>query len=1200
MAAIVSAATGNWATGGTWVGGVAPAAGDTVTIASTHIVTIPISTTVTVGHAPATADTVKAIDIASGGQLVNNGTLNCRGDIRCSASNTVRSYIQGAGATLNFDFSATASPSSQRYDIIQPAQYPGTQPSVLINGSDGNEAILTVSGGGRASFAGSGANYYSLVEIYHAEIDGFGSASRAMINPSIAGDGSDPGTKFAIENCVIDDCGAIDTNGVQINDRAIFTIKNNVFTNSLQSICLRTDSYNVRLGSFSKREVWDNVFDKRCNFYAPSNMDIRRNFFTDAWATTEGAASWDAFEGNLVYITSTSFNDPAINGDFIDNVVVFDEPAGVNPHLLAAGVYSVSSTYDILGNIFKFTGDDAQGDCITFSTPSGAIHINIKNNIVLPNEDDNTTGTLLSALGNANITATVDHNTIHIGDGGGIALGETYAGHANMFDSIRSNLFWDTSERQYKVFDSGADNSVTDLVSAIHLDFNGGYNFSTGDVNGYNNLEFSTGTPGSNDVTGNPNFADVTADLDTWDDSLGGGGTIAEALDRFRADTGTIADFVEFVREGFAPSNVIYEDAGHDGVTTGAVPFSGIAEATGFNFTGPTSGVVLVPSSNFTVTPNGPYTGAVTPTVTGGGTFSPTSLSWSNTYEAKTFTYTPATTGSKLIELTNDQSLPEPTPITYTSNASGASTFTLTGPSGGIVGVPSTVFTVTPNGSFTGSVTPSAGAGGGSFSPSSLSWINDNSPKTFTYTPVTSGAKTISITNSGALTNPSPLSYVVSDANATAFSLTGPSTGVVGMPSTSFTVTPNGNYIGTVTPVATGGGSFSPASLTWSNTNNAQSFVYIPTTEGDKTIGITNSGGLTNPSNLPYTVTEKLAQYLNFLGPNAGYINEASTDFVVVPDGLYTGTVTPNDGTGGGTFNPTFLTWNNSSAQKMFKYTPVSEGSKVIELESSGDLIVPGTITYLASRRPAARKDPCDPCGYYPFDPVPDCEPTCYSPPYGPSPCDPAYSVLKSNFHTPAVNTDVIVKVSDANQFYVGQGVKIGPTFWQITDILSSDSIQMQHNGMNATLGFSYIAVHPTQGCYQYPIFSVGIVPLEKTVVVKARDGAGSVITGGITITGSSNKLSYGNLGPRRVQFDVTTAFTVSSSPTSLTVDLPRQSRGDRPTAFSVEYYDGTRWRTLPTSLQLNELYIYMDDGSTFSNGTGRALRVLGNYESNL
>ena len=104
------------------------------------------------------------------------------------------------------------------------------------------------------------------------------------------------------------------------------------------------------------------------------------------------------------------------------------------------------------------------------------------------------------------------------------------------------------------------------------------------------------------------------------------------------------------------------------------------------------------------------------------------------------------------------------------AGAAPATATTLTGPSSGTAGVASTNFTVGANGTITGTViiTPSDAANGGSFLPTTVS-INTASPTgTFTYTPATTGVKTISTTNNGALTNPTALSYTSNAAGGSA------------------------------------------------------------------------------------------------------------------------------------------------------------------------------------------------------------------------------------------------------------------------------------------------------------------------------------------------------------------------------------------------------------------------------------------------
>ena len=101
----------------------------------------------------------------------------------------------------------------------------------------------------------------------------------------------------------------------------------------------------------------------------------------------------------------------------------------------------------------------------------------------------------------------------------------------------------------------------------------------------------------------------------------------------------------------------------------------------------------------------------------------------------------------------------------FKAAAPSATSYTFTGPSpaSGGVGVASGNFTVTPNGTYTGTITPSSGAGGGTFSPASLTFSGTSAAQTFTYTPASSGSKTISVSASPALgTDPSSITYTAS------------------------------------------------------------------------------------------------------------------------------------------------------------------------------------------------------------------------------------------------------------------------------------------------------------------------------------------------------------------------------------------------------------------------------------------------------
>jgi hypothetical protein len=116
-------------------------------------------------------------------------------------------------------------------------------------------------------------------------------------------------------------------------------------------------------------------------------------------------------------------------------------------------------------------------------------------------------------------------------------------------------------------------------VGSAAANNNCGFNLLTGsNGKGYDLLEFSSGTPGANDVATNPNFVDAARRLSKWDTSLGGAGTTANALAQLRKrnDTSgyntayTINALLTYVRAGFRPTNVALKGTAHDGGDIGS------------------------------------------------------------------------------------------------------------------------------------------------------------------------------------------------------------------------------------------------------------------------------------------------------------------------------------------------------------------------------------------------------------------------------------------------------------------------------------------------------------------------------------------------------------------------------------------------------------------------------------------------------
>ena len=109
--------------------------------------------------------------------------------------------------------------------------------------------------------------------------------------------------------------------------------------------------------------------------------------------------------------------------------------------------------------------------------------------------------------------------------------------------------------------------------------------------------------------------------------------------------------------------------------------------------------------------------------------------------------------------------------VNEVSGGGAATATTLSGPSSGTTGVASGNFTVGANGAITGTVTvtPSDSAAGGTFTPTSVAISAGTPTATFTYTPASTGVKTISISDDGGLTDATPLSYT-SNAAASGYS----------------------------------------------------------------------------------------------------------------------------------------------------------------------------------------------------------------------------------------------------------------------------------------------------------------------------------------------------------------------------------------------------------------------------------------------
>lgn len=192
--------------------------------------------------------------------------------------------------------------------------------------------------------------------------------------------------------------------------------------------------------------------------------------------------------------------------------------------------------------------------------------------------------------------------------------------------------------------------------------------------------------------------------------------------------------------------------------------FSG---ATAVTLSGPTGGVELIASTNFTVGADGTITGTVTVTpndAAAGGTFTPASVQISAASPTATFTYTPpAGAATRTVSVTNSGGLANPAAISYTVTVSPITTVTVTVPSVLYLDVADAV-TATVNGVAPSQVTVTLDAVAGLTFGGTIVIAAGQSSGATSITGTTLGAKTITGSDDAGLTGPAAVETTVTSA----------------------------------------------------------------------------------------------------------------------------------------------------------------------------------------------------------------------------------------------------------------------------------------------------------------------------------------------------------------------------------------------------------------------------------------------------
>ena len=243
---------------------------------------------------------------------------------------------------------------------------------------------------------------------------------------------------------------------------------------------------------------------------------------------------------------------------------------------------------------------------------------------------------------------------------------------------------------------------------------------------------------------------------------------------------------------------------------------------------------------------------------------------------------------------------------------------------------------------------------------------------------------------------------------------------------------------------------------------------------------------------------------------------------------------------------------------------------------------------------------PCRP-SFYPFPEV-NCGSSQWGGPVGPYPCRPHFPCVRKDFVTPAAQSPVNIELTDTEALTTGQGILIGSAFYIITDIIDSLIIQAYHNGVGADVGTTIIAVHPSYGCYQYPVIPAGKVSLDTTPSLAGLNAAADTAISSVLTIINVDKLTYGYLGPTTIDFQAEVTAEIANTPYWIAIALPRPVRTSSPyPVFSALIEDGGSAligvAKTGTGSYANYAVVGKSGGSQFTNGAGRRVLVSGKYE---
>lgn len=296
---------------------------------------------------------------------------------------------------------------------------------------------------------------------------------------------------------------------------------------------------------------------------------------------------------------------------------------------------------------------------------------------------------------------------------------------------------------------------------------------------------------------------------------------------------------------------------------------------------GPRQSAVGVESGKFLVCLGaGTVTGTVriTPSATG-GTWNPTFLDLDDDTRSKWSKFTPSGGGSRTVTWANNGGLTNPPGMPFQTAAytpgAAVTSYSIAGPASGDVYEDSAPFTVSWGLGEVPYSDDDPGAyrfvpyadpdhhGMGEFFPPYFFLTDQTRSATFVYRPYAVGMQSVGFVDIADMNDPADASYealaVGSAPQVTTYSLSGPATGPAMELSSQFTIAlGSGAVDGPIvfTPSASAGsGVFIPEAVTLTDLVRSGTFSFLPFTEGERDISVSDDAGLTDPAAVTYTAS---------------------------------------------------------------------------------------------------------------------------------------------------------------------------------------------------------------------------------------------------------------------------------------------------------------------------------------------------------